>query len=148
MSLAGFRVDCSVLVGDCGVTFFNKRTFSLVQPSPHKPWLVESRESGFVVQVRGYTMRRTRVANSEQMMWNLPEKACVSCLVNPNIMSADSADVDCEATCLGHDGSAGNEETELDFVSRHMRVCLQEHKESIEQQDVCSDAGKYVFQQQ
>lgn len=102
--------------------------------------VAESRDSVFVVQVRGYTMRRTRVASSEQMMWNLPEKACVRCVVNPNIISTDSADVDCEATCLGHDGSAGNEEAELDFVSRHMRVCLQEHTGSIEEQNVCTES--------
>ena len=102
--------------------------------------VAESRDSAFVVQVRGYTMRRMRVSNSEQMMWNLPEKACVRCVVNPNIMSADSASIDCTSPCVGHDGSAANEETEFEFVSRHMRVCLQEHTESIEEQNVCTDS--------
>jgi hypothetical protein len=40
-----------------------------------------------------------------------------SCLVNPNILSADSADVDCDTLCLGHACSVGNEEAELDYVT-------------------------------
>jgi hypothetical protein len=96
--------------------------------------VADNQDSGFVVQVRGYTMRRMRVANSEQMMWKLPEKACVRCSVNPNIMSGDSANVDCDALCVGQDGSVGNEEAELDYVSKHMRVCLQERTETVEQQ--------------
>ena len=90
--------------------------------------VADDRESVFVLQIRGYTMRRSTIANSEQMMWNLPEKACVRCIVNANSLSGGSAEPDCEGQCVGHSTTENFDDgKELEFLSKHTRICLQEH---------------------
>jgi len=101
--------------------------------------IADNQESVFVLQIRGYRMKRSRIANSEQMIWNLPEKACVRCEVNVESLSGGSAIVDCEAPCVGHSSENFDDDKELDFVTQHMRICLKEHSESVERQDVCTE---------
>jgi hypothetical protein len=94
--------------------------------------IAERRDSFFVVQVRGYYMQRVRIANSEQFMWHLPQKACVRCEVLIDLLSANSAQVDCSKQCVDNDGNLEaldkTDDAQFDFVSGHMRVCLLERE--------------------
>jgi hypothetical protein len=94
--------------------------------------VAESRASSIAVQIRGYTMRRNKISNSEQLMWSLPEKACVRCVVAGNSMSADSVTIDC-TECTNNDVTSSKAQ-DLDYVLNHARICLRERTQQQEEE--------------
>jgi hypothetical protein len=90
----------------------------------------DTRNGVMVVQVRGLTMQKKRILTSDELMWNLPEKACVRCSVS--FLEDESVRVICGQLCVNHDQSQGLEEEkdESNFVINNMRICLKQRSDT------------------
>jgi hypothetical protein len=86
-----------------------------------------------VVQIYGLTMKKTRLQGSGQLMYQLPEKACVRCTVSR--LYEASPIIVCAPVCEHHQTknnlrSLEEEKYESDFVMNNMRICLKERSDT------------------
>jgi hypothetical protein len=62
--------------------------------------LSDTKYEDLVVQIYGLTMKKTRLQGSSQLMYELPEKACVRCTVSRLYQSSPL--IDCAPVCEHH----------------------------------------------
>ena len=108
----------------------------------------DTKYEDLVVQIYGLTMKKTRLQGSSQLMYELPEKACVRCTVSRLYQSSPL--IDCAPVCEHHQTknnlrSLEEEKYESDFVLNNMRICLKERSDnSVATEDVLTtDANSF-----